>query len=218
MTADTTTADAYANGQREAREADRVALVDALHLPPETLWEDAVNAAAAYPGALQESRSAEEYQRLVNALLCKPTEVAPLSNQDQSDSRVAVRSTLMVMAIKLMAAAVRNNPDAKNYGSWKVSANPDALHPAEPGSPEDIDGWDIHVACVRPGGKGPSELCAERTKERDDARKDAARIVRSRAAMLPRGEPRMQLLIAAACISPGSPDEQDPPTVNTPKE
>ncbi len=114
---------------------------------------------------LAESRSREEYQRLVNALLCKPTEVAPLSNQDQDDPRVPVRSSLMVMAIKLMAAAVRANPDAKNYGAWCVRANPDAIVAAEPGTPEDIDGWDVHVACVRPGGKGPADLVAELKEE-----------------------------------------------------
>lgn len=40
MVADT--ADAFASGQREAREADRVALVAALNLPPETTWADAL--------------------------------------------------------------------------------------------------------------------------------------------------------------------------------
>lgn len=117
----------------------------------------------------EESRSREEYQRIVNALLCRPTEVAPLSNQDHDDYRVAVRSSLMTMAFKLMAAAVRTNPNAVNYGAWKACANPEALDVADPGSPEDIDGWDIHVACVRPGGKGPADLCAERTQERDEA-------------------------------------------------
>ena len=112
--------------------------------------------------------------RLVNALLCKPTKVAPLSNQDQNDARVAVRSTLMVMAIKLMAAAVRANPNARNYGAWKVGANPDADPKAEPGSPEDIEGWDIHVACVRPGGKGPADLVAEKVDEIDRLRVDLA--------------------------------------------
>ena len=125
---------------------------------------------------LAESRGREEYQRLVNAILCRPVEVAPLSHRDDSDPRVPVRSLLLVMAIKLMAAAVRANPNAKNYGAWKVSANPDAERDPEPGSPEDIEGWDIHVACVRPGGKGPAELVVEVTEERDALRARVAEL------------------------------------------
>lgn len=116
-----------------------------------------------------ESKAREEHQRLVNNVLMRPVEVAPLSHRDVDDPRVPVRSLLLVMAIKLMAAAVRANPDAKNYGAWKVGANPDAAREAEPGSPEDIEGWDIHVACIRPGGKGPADLVADVKAERDAA-------------------------------------------------
>lgn len=42
MIADAAQADAFANGQRQARESDRVALVTALNLPPETTWADAL--------------------------------------------------------------------------------------------------------------------------------------------------------------------------------
>lgn len=42
MIADAAHADAFADGQRQVREADRVALVAALHLPPETTWEEAL--------------------------------------------------------------------------------------------------------------------------------------------------------------------------------
>lgn len=165
-----TTAATTADGQREA---DRIALVDALNLPTETTWTDALNSAALLPAALAESRSAEEYHRLVAALLCTPTE-APLASPDPNDARVAVRSTLVVMAIKLMAAAVRANPNARNYGAWRVGANPDADPKAEPGSPEDIEGWDIHVACVRPGAKGPADLVAEKVEEIDRLRVELA--------------------------------------------